>query len=203
MTEDGGGGRRESAIDGATLEALLDFLGPDRHEASEKYRSLHRRLCRLLEWRGARYPEELADEVMNRMARRLATGLEVRVADPYRYLSGIAYRVLHEEYREIERSRRLLGHAVEAVDRSLPTPEEQNRKELRMGCLESCLAALNEESRRLILDYYRTSGDKLYNHRRQLAEELGISGQALRLKTHRIRLGLESCVSECMEGNER
>ena len=37
------------------------------------------------------------------------------------------------------------------------------------------------------------------DHRKQMADELGIGMNALRIRAHRIRTGLEECLKECLQ----
>ena len=50
---------------------LLARLDPDAEKAGEKYRALHQKLVKFFDWHGARYPEEGADETLNRVARKV------------------------------------------------------------------------------------------------------------------------------------
>ena len=90
------------------FERLLDFLDSDRELASEKYRELHRRLTALFEWRSCSSPEELADETFNRVARKLAEGLEIRTEEPIRYLRGVAFNIIREDRKRAVRQREAL-----------------------------------------------------------------------------------------------
>ena len=201
MTEPKKGRGSAQPLDSSSFEALLHYLGPDPQAASRRYESLHHRLSRLLEWRGARYPEELADEVMNRLAKRLAKGLEVKTSDPYKYLSGIAYKVLQEEYRDAERAARMLKEAQRFSEQTTMTVDEQELERSRMDCLEMCIERLEPKNRHLVLGYYRAGGKRLSQRRRELAESLELTPQALRLRAHRIRMSLERCVRGCMAGD--
>ena len=52
-------------------------LDANPEQAAEEYEELRRRLIRFFEWRGARFPDEHADEVLNRLARKLVEGVAV------------------------------------------------------------------------------------------------------------------------------
>jgi hypothetical protein len=67
------------------------------------------------------------------------------------------------------------------------------------NCLMRCLQFLAREKREMILDYHVYEGhDKIEQHK-IMAQELGISKGALRLRAHHIRSGLETCVQQCVE----
>ena len=63
-----------------------------------------------------------------------------------------------------------------------------------MECLRRCLARLPEDQRRLILRYH--GEDDRIRSRQELAEELGIALNALRIRAHRVRRDLEQCVRQ-------
>jgi DNA-directed RNA polymerase specialized sigma24 family protein len=66
-------------------------------------------------------------------------------------------------------------------------------------CLERCLERLPRENRYLVERYYQQDKQAKIDHRKLLATELGIAVNALRIRAHRIRLGLRRCVLDCLE----
>ena len=54
------------------LEDLLRAFHADREQASHHYQALRERLIRFFQWNRTEMPEELADEVIDRLARRFA-----------------------------------------------------------------------------------------------------------------------------------
>ena len=50
-------------------------------------------------------------------------------------------------------------------------------------------------------EYYRDEKQQKIDHRKELAEQLGISENALRLRTFRLRGELTTCVKKCREKN--
>jgi DNA-directed RNA polymerase specialized sigma24 family protein len=175
------------------LDLLLAVLDPDRERAAEKLLLLRRKLLKFFAWSRAPFPDELADETLDRVSRRLAEGEVVRQLDPGAYVHGFARNVLRESW-----SRPRLVRAPEAALAAAPAAE-QSAAERRSRCLDRCLARLPVESRRLLLAYYQTEGGaaKIASHR-QLAAELNVSGGNLRLRLHRLRLELEGCVRACL-----
>src|ERR1043165_1611062 len=59
------------------FDKLLIALGGDRDSGSEKYLELRTNLTRFFEWRGCSFPEDHADETINRMAKKVAEGEEI------------------------------------------------------------------------------------------------------------------------------
>lgn len=180
--------------DGLTAESfelLLAVLDPDDpNRAARHFERIRRRLVRLFEWRGARFPDDLADETMSRVARRLSEGVEIRSEDPFRYFCGVAHMVFKEVLRaerkqqEIEDPTSWVGHD--------PRPEEPEDE--RMEILQDCLGALSDEHRKLILDYHEGEKRQRIENRRRIARRLDIPLNALRIRIHRIRGKLEKCV---------
>ena len=96
-----------------SFDILLAQLDPDRERAGERYETIRRKLIRLFEWRGCAAPEELADETINRVARRMAEGVELHSADPYGYFCAVAHLVFKEILRKASREDRALDlHGV-------------------------------------------------------------------------------------------
>src|SRR6202035_1353560 len=112
------GGPPRSGLTAASFEALLARLDSDRERAGERYETIRRRLVRLFEWRGGEGPEELADETINRVARRMSEGTEIRATDPLGYFFGVAHRVYKEvlRARQKERERVASGGLAQASE---------------------------------------------------------------------------------------
>ncbi|HEX7184087.1 MAG TPA: hypothetical protein VF756_19815 [Thermoanaerobaculia bacterium] len=171
------------------LEALLAALDPDRERAGQQYEMIRRKLMRLFEWRGCETPEDLADETINRVARRMAEGVELRSTDPYGYFCGVAHLVYKEMLRRSARERSML----EAGDWT-PPAEEEPSSDRRLECLRHCLGQLSDDQRRLVLVYHQE--DNHIQSRKMLSQELDIPMNALRIRVHRLRRRLEECVEE-------
>lgn len=172
------------------FEALLKFLDPDdREHAGELYETSRRRLVRLFRWRGVGIPEDLADETINRAARRIAEG--VKVTEPYSYFCGIAYRVYQEVLRREKKEK------PPDVDEWPPRPpDEEEDVDERLECLRRCLDRLPEDQRILVLRYHQDEDH--IRSRQELSRDLGIPMNALRIRVHRVRKKLEDCVRDCL-----
>jgi DNA-directed RNA polymerase specialized sigma24 family protein len=178
-----------------TFTSLLDYLDADRELAGEKYESLRRKLIRFFEWRGAPYPEEYADETLNRVARKLGSGTEIKDVMAYSY--EVSRLVFLESTRKAERQ----NLPLESVNFDLPTIDtaaEIKNKELALNCLEDCLATLPSESSELIMGYYQYGDRDQVERRRALAKRSGLRRDALANRVQRLRDKLEHCVSRCL-----
>ncbi|HEV8577749.1 MAG TPA: hypothetical protein VGX68_01605 [Thermoanaerobaculia bacterium] len=183
---------KPSGLTSEGFDALLDYLDPDREKAGERYETIRRRLVRLFEWRGCATPEELTDETIDRVARRMKEGIELRSSDPFGYFCGVAHLVYKEVFRRSLREQRALERSDWPASASLLDGEEVVDR--RLDCLRRCMDRLPPEKRDLVLRYHQ--GQNNIRNRQTLANELRIPLNALRIRIHRIRRQLEDCVRE-------
>jgi RNA polymerase sigma factor (sigma-70 family) len=169
------------------FDALLDWLDPDREQAGIKYEDIRKRLIKIFTGRGCADAEDLADETINRVTSRLSEIKKEFKGDPARYFFGVANKVSMEYMRR------------KPPQAPPPQPNDSDQVELEFRCLEHCIESLSEENRYLLLKYYGAEGRSKVDQRKQLAEELGIVPNALRIRAYRIRLGLQECVEKCLE----
>jgi DNA-directed RNA polymerase specialized sigma24 family protein len=176
-------------------EALAKFLAcldQDPERAGARYESLRLTLMKFFDWRGAHFPEECADETINRVIRKIDEGEAIR--DIPTYCQGVARLVLLENLKGPESRRSDIEDLSPAA---IVAPEPAPLDE-RQDCFEQCLNELPLESRRLILQYYSDERREKINRRQSMAEHLGIPLNALRSRAQRIRNRLEECVRGCM-----
>jgi DNA-directed RNA polymerase specialized sigma24 family protein len=144
------------------FERLLARLDGDPARAAEAYEALRVTLTRFFDWRGAHFPDECADETINRLARRLDEGAEID--DPRGYSLGIARLVLMERSRSPQLRQDELDEQTPA-----PAPARSEEHPRLHDCLDSCLEALPAESRTLILEYYQDQPPSWASRRRRCA----------------------------------
>ncbi|HSF43031.1 MAG TPA: RNA polymerase sigma factor [Thermoanaerobaculia bacterium] len=173
------------------LDALLGMLDPDRNRAAEKYEAIRRKLIRLFEWRGCKFPEELTDVTLDRVARRMSEGVDP--SDPLGYFYGVAHLVYKEEWRRVAREQK----AINSGDWPPPSQPEGEPDDHRLSCLKKCLEQLPADQRHLLLEYHKGEEGNIRN-RKRLADELGIPINALRIRVHRVRRKLEDCIESCL-----
>jgi DNA-directed RNA polymerase specialized sigma24 family protein len=190
--------RRRAPLDGqgtvsSGFTCLLARLDSDPDRAAAEYQRLRITLEKFFDWNCAWPPEECADETLDRLVLKLASGIEID--DARAYARGIARLVLLEwRRRPVELS------LAEGRDHPhLPAAPSSNdsQSEALTACFDRCLSALPAESRTLLLDYYAAEGRAKIDNRRNLARTLGISESALRNRVQRIRDRLERCVRTC------
>lgn len=172
-------------IEKAQFEALLGRLDGDVETAAVRYEELRQRLIRFFRWERSVEPEDLADEVLNRVARKLADGEAIEVVE--RYAAGVARVLLRESLTR--------GQRRGAALRKMVVMEPERVDPEALAGLEACLKELEPEQAQLILRYYAGHGSAHIGVRRQMAMELGVELNALRNRALRIRERLEACVS--------
>jgi DNA-directed RNA polymerase specialized sigma24 family protein len=156
---------------------------------------MRRRLELYFERRNCASPDELADETLNRVARRLEEEGTIHCACPAQYCYIVAKLVFHESVR------RASGHSNINPDDSLAMRRARIRRDAAveanddlLSCLEMCLGALPEADRELITEYYQGDLRAKIEHRRALANRLGLTTNALTIRACRLRDKLEACV---------
>jgi DNA-directed RNA polymerase specialized sigma24 family protein len=185
------------------FDTLLARLDPDPQRAGYEYENIRRRLITFFECRGSAIPEELADETINRVARRIIEGTDIRASNPAGYFYGVARNVLSEFWESADACSSPLDHLPPA---GLADPAQipganaaAEQKEQGLECLDHCLNALGSEDRDLITSYYQGETAVKIRNRKQLAAGRGIGANALRIRALRIREKLEQCVGRCLE----
>lgn len=193
----------DPTLDRELFNALLDWLHPERDEAGRIYEQLRARLIGFFQYQGCPEPEEYTDITIERVARKIAEGTEVRSKEPYAYCRGVARNVMLEFWKRRERRpaplEELTSARQPAVDphESERQREERNRRERMLECLEQCLNSLPAEQRALFIEYNREEKRERINNRTALADKFGIDITALRNRIARLREKLEKCVRDC------
>jgi len=184
----------QAGLTADTFSQLLLRLDANPEQAAEEYEELRRRLIRFFEWRGARFPDEHADEVLNRLARKLVEGVAVKNVGSYCY--EIARLVLLEVLKGVDSKRASLDELNVAVAAEIN--DAAINKEIGLTCLDDCLAALPGNGHELILEYYQDDRRDRIERRKVLAERLGLNREALANRAQRLRDKLERCVTRCV-----
>ena len=169
------------------FDKFLFWLDPDRERAARKYEEIRRRLIKIFACRGCPEAEDLADETINRVIGKAQELIDSYIGDPARYFCGVARKV----YLEYVRKPPPALH--------VPPPDPPQEKEREYECLDACLGQLPDETRRLILEYYQDKKRAKIDHRKEMADRLGIALNTLRIRMHRTRTKLQSCVESCLK----
>jgi DNA-directed RNA polymerase specialized sigma24 family protein len=193
---------RDSSTTAGAFHRFLSWLDDGRESNGEKYLEMRRRLVAYFDRKQCPAPDDLADETLNRVARRLAEEGAITGTAPAQYCYITAKFVFLEYLRSNTRSTISLAELPpERVDSVLGVASSEGgaaeNKEDLFRCLEECLAKLGSTDRELVLGYYRGEQRTKIESRRGLAATLRLTVNALSIRACRIRNKLELCVREC------
>lgn len=175
---------------------FLEWLDEGANSGGQKYLEIRRRLVSYFDRKNCPSSDELADETLERVARRLEEEGAITGASPAHYCYIVAkYIFLEYQRRPLHRPVNLDAAAVPVA----PPLEPGDPAETRFRCLDRCLQKLKPEERQLIVEYYRGDQRAKIEHRRRLAAQLDVSANALSIRACRIRDRLEKCVKSCCE----
>ena len=182
----------EDQRDHENLEALLNWLNPDRDEAWKKYEEIRKRLIKIFTWHKLPDAESLAAEVLERVEGKVTEVIRKfsKDDDPARYFYGVARNVALEAFRNREKF-----SEFEEKHGSIFTLDDLRKGgNLPDEDLDFCLEQLSERDRYIVLAYYQYDQKTKKAEHDQLAEELSMSKSALWTKVSRIRSSLEKCL---------
>jgi DNA-directed RNA polymerase specialized sigma24 family protein len=195
--------REELVLTPNAFSRLLEWLDDGVESHGRAYLDMRRRLVAYFDRRNRTAPDELADETLNRVARKLEENGDIPLRPRARYCYVVARFVLLNDLRRREHRHLRLDDLVdpERLLKGLTTaglPEEKAPEgERQLESLDRCLQRLKPEQRDLILEYYRAERRDKIERRREMAMRLGITMNALTIRACRIRGTLEACVGAC------
>lgn len=137
------------------------------------------RACRVSE------PDEIAQEALVRILGNIRMGLVIDNA--LAYARRVAYHVVQEDRRNRRRETPL--------DLEIVAPEPPASDEEMLDCLKSCQRLLSRADRKILRRFEEADAQG----RVRMAEEMGISRNALGLRVHQIRSQLRACVEACLK----
>lgn len=164
------------------FEKLLRWLDPDRDKAAEKYEKIRFRLIRIFSARGCWEPEDLADKTTDIVISKIDWLIENFVGDPALYFYGVGKNVLRDWIRQQRPN-------------PLPPPQpEPDELEEKCGYLDECLEKLSPTDRYIALRYHEGEKGEKIKIRKDLAAELKITQNALRIRVCHIHSRLRECI---------
>jgi len=176
-------------LDKEALKGLLSWLDPDPEQAGLKYETIRAGLVKVLIRRKCSAAEEIADEVINRVAMKVPAMRATYDSDPAHYFHGVARNVVLEYQRNTGKVEPFDEQFYEVL-RPEPIDEFANK------CMESCMKQLSQDDHELVRQYFEESSSE---QRERLAKSLGITKNLLAVRVHRIRLRLKYCFFNCMQ----
>src|SRR4026209_1374551 len=179
--------RHDSGISGTALTRLLRWLDDGSDSQGERYLEMRRRRVAYFDRRNRPAPDVLADETLDRVSRTLEESGRIKVTPPARYCYVVARFVLLEDIRRSQREIPFDETRPISLDPAANRAETDEAAERSLQCLTRCLNRLKPEDRNLIVEYYRDAKRQRIDRRRELARELGITMNALAIRTWRLR----------------
>ena len=178
--------KSDPSLNQKDFDELLAWLDRDSAKAGEKYEKIRTRLIQFFLNRQCYEAEDLADETINRVARKPEEWKNTYAGEPVRYFYAVARNVCREHRRQ--------------QNKALHPPPEVSRDELEpyLECLDSCLAKLPEDNRTLILPYYEEQRAAKISSHKEIGNRMRLNPGALRARVYRIRSKLRACVEECI-----
>ncbi len=182
---------RSRGLSDTAFNSLLERLREEGPSPQVVYETLRTRLIAFLRLHVPAQADSLADEALDRMARRVHEGTPVQ--NVYLYALGIA-RLLVRESRA-----RTVREDIAARDAALFQDDAADviARETLDAALRACMEGLPPEGADLIVEYYSSgSGAVRIENRRKIAERLGVGLNALRNRALRLRDMLEHCIRQ-------
>lgn len=179
----------------AWLEAFLVKSRSDG-TAEEKLEDIRRRLLSFSQARGLRYSEDWVQETLLRVALNVQKVVERwnEEDDPAKYFNAVWANVRKEAARERVRAKVPVAVTYEG---KISTDAEY-REEAGRACRERCVGELPPGDFSLILRYVSRGEGK--ESAEEIAEEFGMTVNALRQRVNRIRRErLDPCVGKCLD----
>jgi DNA-directed RNA polymerase specialized sigma24 family protein len=195
-------GKREQkkgwTLTAPAFDRLLNWLKEGEKSEGENYLELRRRLIAYFDRRNCAAPDELTDETLNRVARRLEEEGVINSETPAKYCYTVARFVFMEYLRETQKH----NDAFDEMRRQKMgldsiAFEVDDRRETLLNCLDRCTSELTSANRDLITKYYIGKERVKIESRRALAQTLGVTMNALSIRACRIREKLEACLRQC------
>ena len=179
------------------FDGLMSWLSSSTADPGGKYECIRQSLVKLFVWNGCWDAEDLADETIDRVMRKVPEISIDYSGDPALYFYGVAKMLLKERRRQKTAGTdwQLLEPRRMTRNQQNDDPNEINRK---FECLEKCIAKLPADSRELIIDYYQEEKRAKIDFRRQLAQRMGVDVENLRVRVFRIRTSLYKCIEKCL-----
>lgn len=183
---------KDRSVSREAFDQMLAWLDSDRERAGQKYEEIRCGLIKIFVCQGCSDPEGLADETIDRVIHKVPEIAPNYAGNPALYFSGVARYILLEYKNRIAQLRLLPSVPPKQI-------EEDEDIEREYECLDSCIERLTPSNRELILEYYREEKRAMIENRKRLAERMGVTPNALRVRADRIRNSLEKCVANCLK----
>src|SRR5262245_50152142 len=186
-------GIKDRSVSREAFDQMLAWLDSDRERAGQKYEEIRYRLIKIFVCQGCIDPEGLADETIDRVIRKVPEIAPNYAGNPALYFSGVARYILLEYKNRMAQLRLLPASPPRQIE------EDNDDIEREYECLDHCIELLTPANRELILEYYKEEKQAMIENRKRLAERMGATPNALRVRADRIRNNLQKCVANCLK----
>jgi DNA-directed RNA polymerase specialized sigma24 family protein len=183
---------KKSEIGQEDFESLLDWLDENRETAAQKYEAIRSRLIKIFVVQKHFDAENLADQVFDRVCRKLGDIVQTYEGKKELYFYGVARKIHLETKNQAPTTELNVNH---------PALENKEDEETQAyyKCLEKCLQELSSDDRSLVIGYYQKEKSAKIDYRKQIAERLDITLDNLRIRIFRLRNELKKCVLRCVK----
>jgi DNA-directed RNA polymerase specialized sigma24 family protein len=193
------GSKKDWKLTQRSFDQLLNWLDEGRNSDGQKYLEMRERLVTYFDRKNCRDPDDMADETLNRVGRRLEEEGITRSESPAKYCYIVARFVFMESLRATQKDNTMRQEIrPPPYNNNFAFSEAAEKQERMLKCLEQCTTKLDSSQRKIILQYYSDKEWIKTERRRALAESLGITVNALSIRACRIRDKLEACVKQCL-----
>jgi len=180
---------------------LLAALDSDQMAAAQKYLALRHKLVRVFERLQCGDPDHLADEAIDRIAKKLE-------GEAIHNLNAFAYSVAMKISLETQRTSARFIPIDDGAEHTLAGERDpENRIIHGMGyaktveCLGRCLQRLNTGDHKLLFEYYKGDKQARILQRQALAQKRETTVARLRSDVNTLREKLRNCVNRCLRSN--
>jgi DNA-directed RNA polymerase specialized sigma24 family protein len=184
------------ALTKESLESFLLRLDANRESAGEIYEQIRRKLVTFFQGRGLLGGEDLADETLDRVIRKLG---DAEVLNLTGFILGVARHIASERHKHADHTVPLAQAPEPSNSLSTWDDVEERTATLRAHCLERCLQLLENDQRELIVEWYLYDKREKIENKRRLADKRKISLETLRVQANRARQKLQRLVDECIK----
>lgn len=180
-----------------SFERLMNWLHPNREEAGQEYQRIRTLLIKNFQHQGCSFPDKLADATLDRAAETLTPEKIANwKGEKERYFYRVGFYIMLEEKGKNPEVQMPIGLDVAYSD-------DDEDLEQKLHCLEKCMHELSTDKSDLIDQYYRGNRAIKIKNREELARAQKIDLPRLRVRAHRIRRELKTCIEECLKGAAR
>jgi|ERR1700723_760948 RNA polymerase sigma factor (sigma-70 family) len=177
----------QRSVSKTSIPVLLSALGETSEESGLEYERLRSKLILFFSRRMLQFPEDLADEALDRLARRIVEGTVIDSIPAFAL--GIGRHLALEQMKN--RSETMGDDFWDNV----PAPSATQSSEVEIARMERCLKTLRPDEAKLLRGYYLATDGTPMKTRDKLAKRLGISANTLRQRVFLARQRLRDCMT--------